>query len=263
MQKGFEFVAVEDMIYFEDYYIDNTGKQIYEPVSQTITPVVLYADDPYANVAFEKMRLYLTLDEIYNLSTFGELKLEVLEKNLTFLSGAEVAALYEMSYEELYAAYIALVYAAEKYGTADYTPESTTTVETTAAPVETTTTLTTTSQSFTNVPATTLGDKTDVATNTGDKTEVITGWDKTEIVTSQSNGGNAGNSFDKTEAVTSYYDKTEPVITAEPPVSSDTETTTVASTDTTTPPEITTTVTTSERVDVQGEEIIVTSADPK
>ena len=79
------------MIYYEDYYIDNTGKQIYEPKTSAVTPVVLYADDPYANSAFEKMRLNLTLEEIYNLSVYGELKLDVLEKNSTYLTKAEIA----------------------------------------------------------------------------------------------------------------------------------------------------------------------------
>ena len=32
-QKGFEFAAVEDMIYTENYTIDNTGKQIYQPAA--------------------------------------------------------------------------------------------------------------------------------------------------------------------------------------------------------------------------------------
>ncbi len=262
LQKGFEFVAVEDMIYFEDYYIDNAGKQIFEPVSETITPIVLYAEDPYANVAFEKMRLNLTLDEIYNLSTFGELKLEVLEKNLTFLSRAEVAALYEMSYEELYAAYIALVYAAEVYGANGYTPETSTT--TTTAPIETTTPVETTT-----TPVTTIGDKTDITT-VGDKTEIVTGiGDKTEIVTGDKT--DITGQWDKTEIITSYGDKTEPVTSGSYITSVNYDktetaitTVTVEDTDTTSPPETTSAVTTiSDEYDVQGEQIIITTVDPK
>lgn len=289
LQKGFEFTAVEDMIYFEDYYVDNNGVQIYAPTTSAITPVVLYAEDPYANMAFEKMRLNLTIDEIYNLSVFGELKLEVLQKNLTFLSRAEVAALYEMSYEELYAAYIALVYAAEVYGAKDYDPQPSTTTTAEPLPTETTT--------ATTVPATTLGDKTDI-TASPDKTEIVTTYaDKTEIVTTYADKTEIGSGYgdkteavgDKTEAVTTYGDKTE-TGTGYPDrteiimgPSSDTLTTTVTETDTTTEPSAVTTTaseteettvaatttteppqtTVSEDYDVQGEQIIITTKEPK
>ena len=231
LQSGFEFVTVEDMIYYEDYYIDSTGKQIYEPKTSAVTPVVLYADDPYANAAFEKMRQNLTLEEIYNLSVYGELKLDVIEKNQTYLSKAEIAALYEMSYEELYAAYIALVYAAETYGAASGETTATTTAE--AAPETTETAAETTT-------VTTVGDKTEIIY---DKTEIVSGYDKTETVTSVIIG-------DKTDITTTtapvYPDKTE--IT----------TTIISDTTTTQPPEE------SFTGEVDAEEIIVTTeAEPK
>lgn len=264
------------MIFTENYYIDNTGKQIYEPAFSTVTPVVLYADDPYANAAFEKMRLNLTLEEIYNLSVYGEVKVDIIEKNATYLSPAEIAALYEMSYEELYAAYIALVYAAETYGAADYNPEAETTTVTEAAPETTTTTAETT----TTPPVTTVGDKTDISydkteivTSMGDKTDaaVTTMGDKTDISTTIGNilttmgdktdifTSSVGGSYpEKTEIVTSYFDKTEPVVTETSP-----ETTTISSTTTTLPPE-TTLTTTSGRFDVQGtEDTAATTTDPK
>ena len=234
MQSGFEFAAVEDMIYYEDFYIDNTGKQIYEPKTSAVTPVVLYADDPYANSAFEKMRLNLTLEEIYNLSVYGQLKLDVIEKNGTYLSKAEIAALYEMSYEELYAAYIALVYAAETYGAAGGETTGTTTAETTPAPVETTT-------------VTTVADKTDIAYDKTDiiydKTEAVTTYtDKTEIVSEEITG-------DKTDiSTTTYPEKTEEIAA--------TTTTIVAGTTTTTPPATTFTG------EADGDIIIVTT-EPK
>lgn len=231
------------MIYYEDYYIDNTGKQIYEPKTSAVTPVVLYADDPYANSAFEKMRLNLTLEEIYNLSVYGELKLDVLEKNSTYLTKAEIAALYEMSYEELYAAYIALVYAAETYGAAGGETTGTTTAETTPAPVETTTV--TTVADKTEI----IYDKTDV-TSDFDKTEAVTTYaDKTEIVTGDITGVITG---DKTDVSTvTYPEKTEEVTTT-----TTVTTTIVTSTTTTTPP------TTTFTGEVDGEIIIVTD-DPK
>ncbi len=267
LQKGMEFVAVEDMIYCEDYYIDNTGKQIYEPASSAVTPVVLYADDPYANSAFEKMRLNLTLQEIYDLSVYGEVKVDIIEKNKTYLSDAEIAALYEMSYEELYAAYIALVYAAETYGAADYSPEEETTTTTAETePVETTTT------SATTTPAVTSGDKTDiiydkteVVTTGADKTDIVISGDKTDILTSGVDKTEIATEYPaQSEAVTSYYDKTEPIVTVTFPDKTEIATTTVISdTTTTTAPAPTTTTTTSYRYDVEGEQITVTTKAPK
>ncbi|MBO5378659.1 MAG: polysaccharide deacetylase family protein [Ruminiclostridium sp.] len=248
LQSGFEFAAVEDMIYYEDYYIDNAGKQIYEPKTSAVTHIVLYADDPYANSAFEKMRLNLTLEEIYNLSVYGELKLDVLEKNKTYLTKAEIAALYEMSYEELYAAYIALVYAAETYGAAGGETTGTTTAATTPVPEETTT--------VTTVPDKTeiIYDKTDVTT-AGDKTETaLTSADKSDVTTSAQITGMG----DKTDIVitTVYPDKTETTTTAIPPVETTPDTTVITSTTTTAPP-----ATTFEGT-VDGDVIIVTT-EPK
>lgn len=266
-------MTVEDMIYTEDYYIDNTGKQIYEPVSRSINPVVLYADDKYANSAFEKMRLNLTLQEIYNLSNYGQLKIDVIEKNGTYLTDAEIAALYEMSYEELYAAYIALVYAAETYGAADYNPNAESTTVTEATPETTTSVSTTTTPVETTVADKTdvIYDKTDIVTTTEivyDKTDIVTTtgiiYDKTDIVTniSKPQYGTA----DKTDIATSY-DKTEPVITT-----TVSDTTITSDTTTTLPPETTTTTenitttrpsaatTTSYDYDVEAE---TTSREPK
>jgi len=248
LQSGFEFAAVEDMIYYEDYYIDNTGKQVYEPKTSAVTPIVLYADDPYANSAFEKMRLNLTLEEIYNLSVYGELKLDVLEKNKTYLTKAEIAALYEMSYEELYAAYIALVYAAETYGAAGGETTGTTTAETTPVPEETTT--------VTTVPDKTeiIYDKTDITT-VADKTEIIvTSADKSDMTTTAQITGMG----DKTDIVitTAYPDKTETTTTALSPAETTTDTTVVTSTTTTAPP------TTTFEGTVDGDVIIVTT-EPK
>lgn len=263
LQKGYEFVAVEDMIYMEDYYIDNAGKQIYQPKTSAVNPVVLYADDPYANSAFEKMRLNLTLEEIYNLSVYGQVKVDVIEKNQTYLTRAEIAALYEMTYEELYAAYIALVYAAETYGAADTgANETTTAAETT--PVETTTTEIVT----TTVPETTVADKTDISYDktdiSYDKTEIVTTMaDKTDIVTTYGDKTDISTYPEKTDIVISY-DNTAPVVTGTVSAATTTVTTTTENTTTTLPPEATEqTTTTSDRFDVQGEIVTAETKEPK
>lgn len=277
LQKGFEFVAVEDMIYTEDYYIDNTGKQIYEPTSPSVNPVVIYADDEYANSAFEKMRLNLTLQEIYNLSNYGQLKIDVIEKNLTYLSDAEVAALQMMSYEELYAAYIALVYAAETYGAADYNPNAESTTETEPVPETTTSVSETTAPPETTVAdktdiivttAETVYDKTDIITTTGtvydktdivvtspDKTDII--YDKTDIVTTVIDGWGTGTAMSDKTDMSADYDKTEPAITSTVP-----ETTTTENTTTTLRPETSSSPDISDDYDVEAEQI-TPPKDPK
>ena len=115
LQKGYEFVKADDLIYYDSYRMDNTGRQIYEPNLTATSNVVIYADDSYANSAFEKIRRNLSIEEIYTLSTYD--KLAVIEKIKGFLTDAEIAAIQMMSYEDLYAAYGSLVFAAENYGT--------------------------------------------------------------------------------------------------------------------------------------------------
>lgn len=114
LQKGYEFVKADDLIYYDSYRMDNTGRQIYEPNLTATSNVVIYADDSYANSAFEKIRQNLSIEEIYTLSTYD--KLAVIEKIKGFLTDAEIAAIQLMSYEDLYAAYGSLVLAAENYG---------------------------------------------------------------------------------------------------------------------------------------------------
>ena len=113
LQKGFEMVTVGDMIYTENYTIDNTGKQIYEP-AVSAAGVVAYSDNAYLDSAFEKIRANLSLREIYTLSSAG--KISLIPKVRDLLTSAEIYAFQHASYEELYEAYIALVYAAENYG---------------------------------------------------------------------------------------------------------------------------------------------------
>ena len=112
-QKGFEFAAVEDMIYTENYTIDNTGKQIYQPAAAA-ADLIVYSDNPYLDSAFEKIRRNLTLRQIYELSSAG--KIELIPGIRDLLTSAEIYAFQHASYEELYDAYTALVFAAESYG---------------------------------------------------------------------------------------------------------------------------------------------------
>lgn len=152
-QKGFDFVAAEDMIYTENYKIDNTGKQIYEPVILT-SGVVVYSDNPYLDSGFEKIRNNLTLTEIYNLSEVTS-KIALLPKTRDLLSSAEIYAFQHASYEELLSGYYSLVYAAEKYGAggALTTPSQTTTAPEEVVPeVTTTPEITTTPESTTTPP---------------------------------------------------------------------------------------------------------------
>lgn len=139
LQKGFEMVTVGDMIYTDSYTIDNTGKQIYEP-SVSAAGVVTYSDNAYLDSAFEKIRANLSLRDIYTLSSSG--KVSLIPKVRDLLTSAEIYAFQHASYEELYEAYIALIYAAENYGAGGTGAPVTTAV--TAAPVSTVPSLTTT-----------------------------------------------------------------------------------------------------------------------
>ncbi len=125
LQKGYEFVKAEDLIYYDSYRIDSTGKQIYEPNLTASASGVVYTDDAYANSAFEKIRQNLTLEEVYTLSTYGRDKVAIIEKTRDFLSAAEIAAIQMMSFEELQEAYGSLVYAAETYGAGGALPSAT------------------------------------------------------------------------------------------------------------------------------------------
>lgn len=115
--EGFELVTVSELIYEDNYKINTDGQQI-----RTVTDVYAdfsptYSNDYYVNSAMEKLRVNLTIQEIYALSSPD--KLLVFEKINYLLTKAEIAAIYEQSYEELYSAYTNLVIAAETYGAAE------------------------------------------------------------------------------------------------------------------------------------------------
>ena len=113
-QKGFEFVRAEELIFTESFVIDENGIQHYHPTVQTVVPIVYSEKDPALDAAFESLRMNLTLQEIYDLSSVGRVGL--VDKIKTFLNESELYAVREATYEELMDCYTVLVYAAENYG---------------------------------------------------------------------------------------------------------------------------------------------------
>ncbi len=111
-QKGFEFVRAEELVYSDSFTIDEKGVQ--HQTIQTVLPVVYSDENGALDSAFEKMRVNLTLQEIYDLSSVGRVGL--IDKIKSFLNEQELYAVREATYEELTDCYLVLVYAAERYG---------------------------------------------------------------------------------------------------------------------------------------------------
>lgn len=109
--EGFEFVTAGELIYRENYSIDNSGNQIKE--LQTMS----YTDNRYANEAFEIMRRNLSIEEIYALTQGADLAL--IEKIRPMLNSEQLTAIQSMSYDELKEAVWTLVESVESeiYGT--------------------------------------------------------------------------------------------------------------------------------------------------
>lgn len=119
-EKGFSFVTTGELIYREDYSVDNSGNQIKQ--LQTLT----YTNNRYADEAFEIMRQNLTIEEIYALTQGADLAL--IEKIRPMLSPEQLSAIQSMSYDELKEAVWTLVDSveAEYYGSAQEQPPQTT-----------------------------------------------------------------------------------------------------------------------------------------
>ena len=113
-QKGFELVKTEDLLFSSDYIIDEKGVQKYQPAISTALPIVYSDDNAALDSAFEKMRINLTLQQIYDLSSVGRVGL--VDDIKEFLNEQELLAVREATYEELKECYLVLVYAAENYG---------------------------------------------------------------------------------------------------------------------------------------------------
>ena len=113
-QKGFETVRAEELLFSDNYIIDENGIQQYRPAVSASLPIIYAENNDALDAAFEKLRENLTLQEIYDLSSVG--RVGMIDKIKTFLNEREEYAVREASYEELMDCYLVLVYAAENYG---------------------------------------------------------------------------------------------------------------------------------------------------
>lgn len=111
-QKGFSFVKVSDLVYFDSYHIDQNGVQIYDV--SALLPAARYSDNYLLDEAMEIFRQNLTLQEIYNLT--GGATLQLLERTGPLLDAEHMAAIQEASFEELKEAVENLVTVAEREG---------------------------------------------------------------------------------------------------------------------------------------------------
>lgn len=137
-QKGFSFAKVSDLIYTDNYHIDNNGIQIYDTAA--LLPAAKYSDNYLIDEAMEIFRQNLTMQEIYNLS--GGATPELLEKTAPLLSEAQLAAIYGASFEELKEAVRNLIRVAEEEGAGGDNPNApanTANPADPAAPADTTT----------------------------------------------------------------------------------------------------------------------------
>lgn len=113
-QKGYELARAEEVVFTNNYVIDEKGIQQYRPAVSAALPIVYSEEDPALDSAFEKMRENLTIQQIYDLSSVGRVAL--VDDIKAFLNEAELYAVREATYEELMDCYLTLVYAAETYG---------------------------------------------------------------------------------------------------------------------------------------------------
>ena len=113
-QKGFETVRAEELLFSDNYVIDENGVQQYRPVISASLPIIYAENNDALDMAFEKLRQNLTLQEIYDLSSVG--RVGMIDKIKSFLKEREEYAVREATYEELMDCYLVLVYAAEHYG---------------------------------------------------------------------------------------------------------------------------------------------------
>ncbi|MCM1055824.1 MAG: polysaccharide deacetylase family protein [Bacteroides sp.] len=128
-QKGFGFVKVSDLVYFDSYHIDGNGVQIYDV--SALLPAAKYSDNYLIDEAMEIFRQNLTLQEIYNLT--GGATPQLLERTAPLLDSAHLAAIQEASFEELKEAVENLIRVAETEGAGEYA-YATTPYEEQAAP---------------------------------------------------------------------------------------------------------------------------------
>lgn len=110
---------MSELIYWDNYHLDSSGTQIYD-VNVT-SQALAYSDNDVINAAFEIMRQSLTLEEIYSLTAGANVA--VINKITPLLSAEQIAAIQNMSYEELKDAVTVLVARAESEGAGGYADE--------------------------------------------------------------------------------------------------------------------------------------------
>lgn len=111
-QKGFSFVKISDLVYFDSYHIDNSGLQIYDV--SALLPAAKYSDNRLLDEAMEIFRQNLTMQEIYNLT--GGATPQLLQRTGPLLDEEHMAAIEEASFEELKEAVGNLIRVAEREG---------------------------------------------------------------------------------------------------------------------------------------------------
>lgn len=111
-QKGFSFVKISDLVYFDSYHIDSNGVQIYDV--SALLPTAKYSDNYLLNEVMEIFRQNLTMEEIYSLTAGATPQL--LARTGPLLDEEHMAAVEEASFEELKEAVENLVRVAEREG---------------------------------------------------------------------------------------------------------------------------------------------------
>lgn len=119
-QKGFSFAKVSDLIYHNRYHIDGNGIQIYDTAA--LLPTAKYSDNYLIDEAMENFRQNLTMEEIYALAEGADPAL--LERTGPLLSEAQLAAIYEASFDELKEAVGNLIRVAEEEGAGGDNPNA-------------------------------------------------------------------------------------------------------------------------------------------
>ncbi|MCL2633034.1 MAG: polysaccharide deacetylase family protein [Oscillospiraceae bacterium] len=115
-EKGFEFVPVSELIYHNNYRIDNAGRQIFEGSGNSSAFIHTGGNATVAS-AMELMLYNLTLDEIKSLE--DGLNPQVAMKLSGILTDEQINAITSLSDDELKAAWGALMEAKLTQGTAD------------------------------------------------------------------------------------------------------------------------------------------------
>jgi polysaccharide deacetylase family sporulation protein PdaB len=107
-ERGFDFVSVSDLIYWENYTIDNAGKQIFN-TADTDAQTQIHTTGTQANAAFEILLRELTIQEIMSLE-YG-LCPELAQRLSSVLTREQIDAVTSLSEEELQSAWSTLVQA--------------------------------------------------------------------------------------------------------------------------------------------------------